>query len=109
VVAWRSGKETAEDDEARDNGGFEQNNLQVLAVHEAAVYRRRLKDRKNKTEVSPIHGDSELIVLNKINIDCCLRQAGKHEVYQRYLRQVNARAADLDSRRKSLQHAACDY
>jgi putative ribosome biogenesis GTPase RsgA len=46
VVASRSGKETAEDDEARDDGGFEQNNLQVLAVHRAAVYRRRLKDRK---------------------------------------------------------------
>jgi hypothetical protein len=40
VVASRSGKETAEDDEAGDDRGFEQNNLQVCAVHGAAVYRR---------------------------------------------------------------------
>jgi hypothetical protein len=36
----------AEDDEAHNDGGFEQNNLEVLAVHEPAVYRRRIKDRK---------------------------------------------------------------
>jgi len=40
VVASRSGKEPAEDDEARNDGGFEQNNLEERAVHRAAVYRR---------------------------------------------------------------------
>jgi hypothetical protein len=33
VFASRSGKETAEDNEAHDDGGFEQNNLRVLAFH----------------------------------------------------------------------------
>jgi hypothetical protein len=44
VIASGSGKEPAEDDEAGNDRGFEQNNLQIRAVHGAAVYRRRLDD-----------------------------------------------------------------
>jgi hypothetical protein len=44
VVASRSGKETAQDDEGHDDRGFEQNNLQIRAVHGPAVYRRPLDE-----------------------------------------------------------------
>jgi hypothetical protein len=44
VVASGSGKETAEDDEAGDDRGFEQHDAKVRPVHPAAVYRRPLDD-----------------------------------------------------------------
>jgi hypothetical protein len=39
VIASRSGKETAEEDEAGDDRGFEQHDAKVRPVHPAAVYR----------------------------------------------------------------------
>jgi hypothetical protein len=39
VVASRSGKETAQDDEAGNDRGFEQHDVKVRPVHPAAVYR----------------------------------------------------------------------